>query len=206
MRKSVHRSFTERLHKKQQLNAKQLRLKALRWLATTFPKAFDDTLSIHPLKVGIMQDILVHADRAVAEGISKSKLREALIVFTRKIEYLTCLKTREMRIDLDGQPTTQVSEEEALQAIEKIKKHVEKCARLNRQNMTQPTKIHSKSMAPNKSDFSSGLDDDLSEALFSTSSVRNATVLVKHRAAKTFDPDAVARLKEKLGLSQSEKN
>ncbi len=198
---------TNRLIKKQQLNAKQMRMEALRWLAKTFPKAFEDTKSIHPLKIGILQDILAHADRAEAEGISKSKLREALAVFTRKIEYLTCLKTREIRIDLDGMPTAQVTEEEALQAIEKIKKHVEKCARLNRQSMLLSSKGRSKGISQNK-DFSSSLEEDLEAALITSASslARSATVLVKHKAAKAFDPDAVARLKEKLGLSLSEKN
>jgi ProP effector len=37
---------------------------------------------------------------------------------------------------------------------------------------------------------------------------RSAAVVVKHKSSKQYDPDAVARLKEKLGLSRSleEKN
>lgn len=36
-----------------------------------------------------------------------------------------------------------------------------------------------------------------------TQPVRTTAVVVKHKSAKQYDPDAVARLKEKLGLSRN---
>lgn len=68
-----------------------------------------------------MSDILQHAEKAEQVGISKSKLREAVVLFTRRLDYLACLKAREVRIDLHGNPVAEVTEEEAEHASMKIK-------------------------------------------------------------------------------------
>lgn len=208
MSKQTLHPLTEKINKKQKANAKQLRSDALRWLAKTFPKAFDDSTSIHPLKIGIMKDILTHPETASA-GISLTKLREAVIIFTRKIDYLTCLKAREMRIDLDGNPTVLVTEEEAAQAAEKIKKHIEKCAKIARQNALEQNapsvKATLSTTAPLTQDsitYSSDLDYDHRFAATQTPA-RAPAVVIKHKTNKAFDPEAVARLKEKLGLSRN---
>jgi ProP effector len=208
MSKQVLHPLTEKINKKQKAKAKQLRADALRWLAKTFPKAFDDSTSIHPLKTGIMKDILTHAETASA-GISITKLREAVIVFTRKIDYLTCLKAREMRIDLDGNPTVLVTEEEAAQAADKIKKHIDKCAKIAKQNAVEQSVPAAKSvpsssaqLTQDSATYSSDMDYDHRFAATQTPA-RAATVVIKHKTNKPFDPDAVARLKEKLGLSRN---
>ncbi len=209
MSKQALHPLTEKINKKQKAKAKQLRTDALNWLAKTFPKAFDDSTSIHPLKTGIMDDILAHVDAAAALGISKTKLREAVIIFTRKIDYLTCLKAREMRIDLDGNPTVLVTEEEAAQAAEKIKKHIDKCAKIAKQNAleqsTPAAKLISSSnvqLTQDSATYSSDLDYDHRFAATQTPA-RAASVVIKHKTNKAFDPEAVARLKEKLGLSRN---
>ncbi len=203
MSKYALHPLTANINKKQKNKSKQLRMEAISWLAKTFPQAFDDTQSIHPLKKGIMDDILAHAERAAAVGISKSKLREAVISFTRKIDYLTCLKAREMRIDLDGNPTDQVTEEEATQAADKIKKHIEKSAKIARQNTTTP--------AASKTKYSSPLTQALSpqahgssneQCLYTVPNPSRATTVVIKSKNKSYDPEAVARLKEKLGISE----
>ena len=131
---------TAAINHTQKHQSKTARLSALTWLAKQFPKAFDNTNQIQPLKIGITQDILQHAKKAAADGISKSKLREAVIVFTRRIDYLTCLKAREMRIDLNGNPTKQVSPEEAEHAALKIRRRIEKTAKNARAVATTPIK------------------------------------------------------------------
>ena len=186
MSKQKLHPVTEIINKKQQAKAKQSRIEALRWLSKTFPKAFDDTVSIHPLKIGIMQDILGHTALLNAPDLSKTKLREAVIRFTRRIDYLACLKAREMRIDLEGNPTTLVSEEEALKAAQKIKKQIEKNIKIAQQTTPAPTH-----------------NDTIDEPAYVAPKVVTATkVIVKHKIPKSFDPAAVARLKEKLGLSK----
>lgn len=196
--------LTEKINQKQKMLSKQSRSIAQRWLAETFPRAFDDTSSIHPLKQGIMNDILAHSEAAKVAGISKTKLREAVILFTRRIDYLTCLKVREMRIDLDGAPTVQVTEEEALQAATKIRKQIEKRTKLARQT-PEPAVAEAKSKPAFQANQESPTypNDAYYEPRYATTQTapRVTPVVVKHKTTKTYDPNAVARLKEKLGLS-----
>lgn len=107
MKKQALHPRTERINLKQKSHAKLARQSALRWLAETFPKAFDNQIEIKPLKIGILQDLMAHAEIALNAGISKNKLRQAVVIFTRRIDYLACLKAREMRVDLFGNPITQ---------------------------------------------------------------------------------------------------
>lgn len=203
MRKQVLHPRTEALNKVQKNHSKKNRNDALVWLMATFPKAFDNTLRIQPLKIGIMSDILAYADQAAEFGLSKSKLREAVVLFTRRIDYLTCLKAREMRIDLRGEITTSVTAEEAEKASAKIRKRIEKSAR----NAKKPSlnSIHSGSShyaspyesAPNASERAPAFN-----AQNTTQSVQKTTPVVVHKTTRSFDPEAVARLKEKLGLSR----
>ena len=126
MKNQTLHPHTAAINHKQKIHATLARLDALNWLTETFPKAFDNTCSIQPLKIGILHDILAHAEQAQSAGISKSKLRQAVVVFTRRIDYLACIKAREMRVDLEGNPVARVTEEEAEHASSKIKRRAEK--------------------------------------------------------------------------------
>ncbi|KTD17716.1 ProQ/FinO family protein [Legionella jordanis] len=203
MRRQELHPRTAVINKTQKNKSKKARNEALLWLAATFPHVFDNSLRIRPLKIGIMEDILVYADKAAEHGISKSKLREAVVVFTRRIDYLACLKAREMRVDLEGNPVSMVSEEEAERAATKIRKRIEKSAR------------NARKLAPAKGqplNTSSASQITESIAYFPERapafSVQHAAaparpaVVIKHKPSRQFDPDAVARLKEKLGLSR----
>lgn len=101
----------------------------LTWLSTTFPKAFNVEGAIRPLKVGILEDILAYAEQHGGLPFSKTKLIKALVVFTRRMEYLTCVKMRDTRIDLNGEEVEPVSEEAAKLAVLRIKKTIEKTMR-----------------------------------------------------------------------------
>ncbi len=197
MRKQDLHPRTEAINKKQKQKSKTAKNEALQWLAARFPQAFDNRLNIQPLKSGVMPEILQYAEEAAAAGISKSKLREAVVIFTRRIDYLTTIKAKENRIDLSGEVVGSVTEEEAERASQKIKKRVEKSAKIARQCVVKgPTTFVQKSAA----------SYNPQEESFSYSPAPKATsVLVKSKPSRQFDPDAVARLKEKLGLSRGEK-
>ena len=215
MRKQDLHPRTAVINKNQKNRSKKARLEALSWLASTFPLVFDNTVRIQPLKIGIMVDILAHADQAAAAGISKGKLHEAVVLFARRIDYLTCLKAREMRVELDGNPVAQVTEEEAALAAAKIKKRVEKSAKNARKNVISPTPVKPvssrpvsppPSTTPASTDFSAYYPERA--PLFSMQNnngptVRSTPVKVTHKQSRQYDPDAVARLKEKLGLSRT---
>ncbi|MGL5741553.1 MAG: ProQ/FinO family protein [Legionella sp.] len=212
MRKQELHPRTAVVNKSQKNKSKKARTDALLWLAANFPAAFDNSLRIRPLKIGIMDDILLHAEQAEAVGISKSKLREAVVLFTRRLDYLACLKSRELRIDLHGNEEGEVSAEEAEHAAIKIKKRVEKSVRNARKVLTEKT---SNQLVANQSKSTS--QSTATEDHFPTYPLRSssygtlnaptppaltAAVVVKHKTTKQYDPDAVARLKEKLGLSR----
>lgn len=214
MKKQGLHPRTEMINNKQKNQAKIARNDALLWLSTVFPQAFDNSILIRPLKLGVMADILAHADEAAAKGISKSKLREAVVVFTRRIDYLTCLKAREMRIDLEGNTVAAVTEEEANNAALKIKKRVEKCAKNARKNLGSKTPGQSSVKPSEAPRYSADLRATLnypehlpafSVQHYATPAASAPSVIVKHKSARTFDPDAVARMKEKLGLSRAPK-
>ena len=212
MRKQELHPRTAVINKKQKNHAKIARSDALLWLAAKFPHVFDNSVTIQPLKSGIMADILAYADEASADGISKSKLREAVVLFTRRIDYLTCLKAREMRVDLEGNPVTSVTEDEANRAALKIKKRVEKSSKNARKNLVNKpaTYAHPKTANPKSNqpeqDFSPYYPERppafSAQNTNTTPATRVSSVLVKHKATRAYDPDAVARLKEKLGLSR----
>ena len=214
-RQSLH-PYTIIINKEQKKESKIARLQALDWLAQTFPKVFDNRYSIHPLKKGIITEILQYADQAKEHGISKSKLREAIVIYTRRLDYLTCLKGREMRIDLDGNPTELVTVEESEQAALKIRRRIEKTLIMNRQN-----KLHKKTLGFTKKSETLPLNYSLAIAsaaqpdmipataytqqglLTIAAKERTSKISIKHKTTRSFDPEAVARLKAKLGLAQN---
>ena len=210
MRKQELHPRTEIINKKQKNQAKMARNEALLWLAMKFPQVFDNSVLIQPLKSGIMSDILAHADEAALAGISKSKLREAVVIFTRRIDYLTCIKAREMRVDLDGNSVAQVTEDEANHAAVKIRKRVEKCSKNARKNLVIKSPAHNNVTPKEQVKYSTeqyvapyyperppafGVQN-------SSPPARATSVVVTHKVVRAYDPDAVARMKEKLGLSR----
>lgn len=209
MRKQELHPRTAQINKKQKNLSKKARNEALTWLANKFPCVFDNRVMIQPLKLGIMEDIMAYADEAAEAGISKSKLREAVVLFTRRIDYLTCLKAREMRVDLEGSPTNLVTEDEANRAALKIKNRIEKTAKNARKNMPIKIQQPASSIFYDQGNFKPALEE---ESYYSDEvpsyvaqphlGVSTPSVVVKHKTSRPFDPDAVARLKEKLGLSR----
>jgi ProP effector len=221
MNKRVLHPYTAYINSKQKTQCKLARLDALRWLAEKFPRAFNNQLEIQPLKIGIVLDVLRYSDEAQAEGFSKSKLREAIVVFTRRIDYLACLKAREMRIDLEGNLTTQVTEEEAMNAALKIKRRIEKSAKNARKNSEEKnTKTHTFKKSASPRTYAATppklLDKPMTPHQYPTYSVhlqsteadkalvKKPSIIIK--PSRTFDPEAVAKLKQKLGLAHKDAN
>lgn len=215
MRKQELHPRTESINKTQKNHSKRARSEALIWLTNRFPEAFDNTTRIRPLKVGIMQDILAYSDEAATAGISKSKLREAVVLFTRRVDYLACLKAKESRIDLNGQYVADVTAEEADHAATKIKKRVEKSVKNARKILAAKAMIPPVAHTPsetNKFRASTPAKPDTPFPIYPGRAAYHetpaekpakATVVIKNKMTRNFDPSAVARLKEKLGLQRS---
>ena len=223
MRKQEIHPRTVVVNKAQKHYSKKTRLEALTWVMERFPEAFDNRLKIRPLKICIMEDILAFTEEAQACGVSRTKLREAVVLFTRRVDYLTCLKAREIRVDLQGNPIAEVTEDEAYRASMKIKKRVEKAARNARKNLAgkvasyyqtqnKPQQTKQPAYYAEKPASSHTYHDnyDLSDPYMDRerpysvpAPSSKAPVVVRHKGARTYDSDAVARLREKLGLSST---
>lgn len=195
MRKQEKHPYTEIINAKQKNLSRQKRQEALSWLAKNFPQAFDNTQNIRPLKKGIMDDILKH-EKTKQANISSSKLREAVVIFARRIDYLITLKSREMRIDLEGNIVEPVSEDEAMRAAQKIKKMVEKSVKNSRK-----TVLNTPGTARNYSSRGYNFEQN---NLIDDNKANNKTpaITIKNKTTRNFDPTAVLRLKEKLGLAR----
>ena len=211
MRKQPLHPRTAVINIKQKNQAKIARHNVLKWLATKFPEAFDNQLQIRPLKIGIMDDILLHAAEAEENGISKSKLREAVVIFTRRIDYLICLKAQEMRIDLQGDPVDPVTLEDAERATLKIKKRIEKATKnIKKLAVTKPTPSAPPETTPGylKQNYQpSPIHPPLRAHTGGVAQpMSQNTIIIKHKNTRQYDPSVVARLKEKLGLSRSKED
>lgn len=197
MRKQILHPRTAAINQKQKNQSKQSRLYALQWLQNKFPAAFDNRVQIRPLNIGIMNEILQYAEEAKEAGISKSKLREAVVLYTRRLDYLACLKARELRIDLLGKPSEPVSEEDADNAAGKIKKRIEKSLK-NSKKMSSPIPE-----PINRNKMNAIIRSEDEQIGSDIPGLRNVSVTRKQ--SRAYDPQVVARLKEKLGL-QVQKN
>jgi ProP effector len=202
---------TDSVNRGQQARANMARIDALSWLAKTFPEAFNTDLRIRPLKVGIMTDILSYVQEHNLSDISKSKLRQAVVMFSRRVDYMICLKAREMRIDLYGNAVDEVTEEQALSATNKIKKRIEKTIRASRkvahhrQNNTS-NHLHPFNRYQGEQRFNNNSNQQSYQNQQPVMTARQTpNVTVKHKSPRQYDPNAVARLKEKLGLRDKAK-
>ena len=75
----------------------------LELLYKTFPKAFVKDGEVKPLKTGIFDDLKERI--ASVEGLSITKVRAALRMYTARLKYLYSVKEGVARIDLDGNAT-----------------------------------------------------------------------------------------------------
>jgi ProP effector len=187
--------YTALINYQQKLKSKKLVADALKWLAKKFPHAFDNKTRMRALKKGIMQDVLAYTNEANAEGISTSKLRQAVVVYTRRIDYLICLKSQDIRVDLQGNFIENVSVEEAEQAAAKLKRRIEKILKSTRKPRAPKRQSENFYKRPENDSFSYVNQNLVAKA-------RSNTAISIKKPNRTFDPDAVARFREKLGLSK----
>lgn len=204
---------TTQIKRQQKEEANKARIDTLKWLASTFPEAFNTERRVRPLKIGIMQDILDYIEKHRPENISKTKIRQVVVMFTRRMEYLVCLKCRNHRVDLDGQFAGQVTEEEAEKAAAKIKQRMEQSLTTTAhtaKKTSKKTTYHREAQAENShfnpTDAYQARNQSHSQYLAepeTTPANPTATqVTIKRKISRRIDPDAVARLKAKLGISK----
>lgn len=165
----------------------------LELLYKTFPKAFVKDGEARPLKIGIFEDLKEKC--ASVEGLSISKVRAALRLYTSRLKYLYSVKEGAPRIDIDGNECGDtVSAEHATYAKERIeeinakrKASKPQKAPVNKKNFKKPVngaKFHKK---PNKIDGIKPTVEDLkagTEVLVLSSEQRFVFGVVAENAQK----------------------
>lgn len=120
------------------------------YLAERFPLCFVATGEARPLKIGIFEDL---AQRLATEnGVSKTRLRAALRVYTSSWRYLYGVKKGVQRVDLDGNECGELTQEHVEHARQQLD---EAKARIRAQRLAQqeqrPVAKTASSSAPNSS-------------------------------------------------------
>lgn len=124
--KETHPKTLENVNAQKEASKESLSA-ATEWLQDTFPNTFFYGREIKPLKIGITKDILEFADNNSDENTpSKSKIRLAVVAYTRQRYYINKLRADVPRIDIEGNEAGIVTEEEAKSAHFKIKRRNKK--------------------------------------------------------------------------------
>lgn len=121
---------------------RQANLAAMQLLLDAYPAIFN-LESPRPLQVGI------HEALATDGKLSKTKIRRALATYVRQSAYLHCLRTDAERIDLQGQPSGLVSNDESEHAKQHlVERQQKRQARLAKQGITSDRPARGKGRGP----------------------------------------------------------
>jgi ProP effector len=94
------------------------------YLAKKFPACFSIEGAAKPLKIGIFQDL---AEKLIDdETVSKTRLRQALRHYTSSWRYLKAIKVGCFRIDIDGNDSAEIDQEQSDYASKTLKESQEK--------------------------------------------------------------------------------
>ncbi len=107
--------------------AKKDKLQIINWLVEHFPNTFfKKENQVKPLKIGIFDDIIDFYERLDSPPFSKKSLREALRYYSTSPAYLICQKENAPRIDLYGNETDLVTQEQAKYAYQRYEERYKK--------------------------------------------------------------------------------
>jgi ProP effector len=121
------------------------------YLADKFPKCFSIDGPAKALKIGIFQDL--SAKLAEDKTVSKTRLRQALRHYTSSWRYLKAVKLGNFRVDIDGNDSAEIDQEQADYASKTLKESQDKFGNKNKHDKT--SKKPYKGSKLNKSDNSS---------------------------------------------------
>lgn len=117
------------------------------YLVEKYPNCFSLTGAVKPLKIGIFQDLAEKL--ADDEVVSKTRLRQALRHYTSSWRYLKAIKLGAERVDIDGNKSAEIDQEQADYASKTLK---ESQAKVNqRKAKATPAKADKKVDAADKS-------------------------------------------------------
>ena len=115
-------------------NSKEL----IAYLSELFPDCFIAAGEARPLKIGLFQELA--ARLADDTRVSKTLLRSALRQYTSSWRYLHGLRPGVLRVDLDGNPAGELTEEHVTHAKAALKESKDKIFSSRRKNTGKPAK------------------------------------------------------------------
>ncbi|MEW6992411.1 RNA chaperone ProQ [Colwelliaceae bacterium 6441] len=104
------------------------------YLAVKFPACFTVEGAAKPLKIGIFQELAEKL--ADDETVSKTRLRQALRHYTSSWRYLKAVKLGAFRVNVDGEQTAEIDQEQADYAAKTLKESQEKFGNKNSKDKT----------------------------------------------------------------------
>ncbi len=123
----VNTEVTEQAPVTVEQNAEVKRLSTkeiIAYLAEKFPKCFSIEGPAKALKIGIFQDL---SEKLIEDKtVSKTRLRQALRHYTSSWRYLKAVKLGNFRVDIDGNDSAEIDQEQADYAIKTLKESQEK--------------------------------------------------------------------------------
>jgi ProP effector len=133
----------------QETEVKRLSTKEIiAYLADKFPKCFSVDGPANALKIGIFQDL--SANLAEDGTVSKTRLRQALRHYTSSWRYLKAVKLGNFRVDIDGNDSAEIDQEQADYASKTLKESQDKFGNKNKHD--KASKKPYKGSKLNKSD------------------------------------------------------
>jgi ProP effector len=171
------------------------------YLAEKFPACFSMEGHAKPLKIGIFQDL---AEKLIDdETVSKTRLRQALRHYTSSWRYLKAIKVGSFRIDIDGNDSAEIDQEQADYASKTLKESQEKFGNKNAKDKVakKPYKSNaSKGTKPVKKDST---DNSRKEKFNAVKSTKRAApkAAVKLKPVETSNVVVGKHIKVQLGQS-----
>ena len=143
------------------------------YLTEKFPECFSIKGPVKPLKVGIFQDL--SEKLSDDETVSKTRLRQALRHYTSSWRYLKAIKVGAFRVDIDGNNTAEIDEEQANYASKTLKESQEKFGNNSPVNKKPQDKVSHKKADTSNSKGSSKAKHDTKKfnSVKSTKTVKN---------------------------------
>lgn len=171
------------------------------YLAEKFPACFSLEGHAKPLKIGIFQDLAAKLEGD--ETVSKTRLRQALRHYTSSWRYLKAIKVGSSRIDIDGNDTAEIDQEQADYASKTLKESQEKFGNKNTKDKVAKKPYKGNANKGTKSPKKDSTDNNRKEKYNAVKSTKRAPVKAAVKLKPVESSNVVIGKQVKVQLGQS---
>ena len=171
------------------------------YLAAKFPACFSTEGHAKPLKIGIFQDLAEKL--ADDETVSKTRLRQALRHYTSSWRYLKAIKVGSFRIDIEGNDSAEIDQEQADYASKTLKESQEKFGNKNSKDKVAKKPYKGNANKGTKAVKKDSTDSNRKEKFNAVKSAKRAApkAAVKLKPVETSNVVVGKHIKVQLGQS-----